>query len=94
MSRPWGVDGGEAGAIGETWMLPQGDESRSERLLDKCTVRMRAGDVLRMLTPGGGGYGPLPEPTANQGAAHGNGVTDDEPASGTSQGRRASLGES
>jgi hypothetical protein len=23
---------------------------------DKCTVRFRAGDVLRMLTPGGGGW--------------------------------------
>ena len=29
-----------------------------QRLPDKCTVRLRAGDVLRMLTPGGGGWGP------------------------------------
>lgn len=33
------------------------EESRAERLLDKCTIRLRAGDVLRMLTPGGGGWG-------------------------------------
>ena len=57
MSRPWGLAGGEAGAVGENWLLPGGDESRAERLLDKCTVRLRAGDVLRMLTPGGGGWG-------------------------------------
>jgi N-methylhydantoinase B len=58
VSRPWGLWGGEPGAPGENWLLPDGDESRAERLLDKCTVRLRAGDVLRMLTPGGGGWGP------------------------------------
>ncbi|MDQ1374500.1 MAG: N-methylhydantoinase [Actinomycetota bacterium] len=56
-SRPWGLAGGEPGATGENWLLPGGDESRAERLLDKCTVELRAGDVLRMLTPGGGGWG-------------------------------------
>lgn len=56
-SRPWGLVGGEPGAVGENWLLPGGDESRAERLLDKCTVTLRAGDVLRMLTPGGGGWG-------------------------------------
>jgi N-methylhydantoinase B/oxoprolinase/acetone carboxylase alpha subunit len=54
---PWGADGGAPGATGENWLLPGGDESRAERLPDKCTVRLRAGDVLRMLTPGGGGWG-------------------------------------
>ena len=57
VSRPWGLAGGEPGAPGENWLLPGGDEARPERLLDKCTVRLRAGDVLRMLTPGGGGWG-------------------------------------
>jgi N-methylhydantoinase B/oxoprolinase/acetone carboxylase alpha subunit len=56
-SRPWGLWGGEPGAPGENWLLPGGDESRAERLPDKCTIRLRAGDVLRMLTPGGGGWG-------------------------------------
>lgn len=32
-----------------------GDEDRAERLPDKCTIRLESGDVLRMLTPGGGG---------------------------------------
>jgi N-methylhydantoinase B/oxoprolinase/acetone carboxylase alpha subunit len=58
VSRPWGLAGGEPGAPGENWLLPGGDESRAEPLPDKCTIRMKAGDVLRMLTPGGGGWGP------------------------------------
>jgi N-methylhydantoinase B/oxoprolinase/acetone carboxylase alpha subunit len=56
-SRPWGLSGGEPGASGENWLLPGGDESRAERLPDKCTIRLTAGDVLRVLTPGGGGWG-------------------------------------
>jgi N-methylhydantoinase B/oxoprolinase/acetone carboxylase alpha subunit len=57
VSRPPGLWGGEPGATGENWLLPGGDESRAEHLADKCTIRLRAGDVLRMLTPGGGGWG-------------------------------------
>jgi N-methylhydantoinase B/oxoprolinase/acetone carboxylase alpha subunit len=57
VSQPWGLAGGEPGAVGENWLVPQGDESRAEQLPDKCTIRMSAGDVLRMLTPGGGGWG-------------------------------------
>jgi N-methylhydantoinase B/oxoprolinase/acetone carboxylase alpha subunit len=58
VSSPPGLWGGEPGAPGENWLLPGGNESRAERLPDKCTIRLRAGDVLRMLTPGGGGWGP------------------------------------
>jgi N-methylhydantoinase B/oxoprolinase/acetone carboxylase alpha subunit len=57
VSRPWGLAGGGPGAPGENWLLPAGDEARAERLPDKCTIRMKFGDVLRMLTPGGGGWG-------------------------------------
>jgi N-methylhydantoinase B/oxoprolinase/acetone carboxylase alpha subunit len=56
-SRPWGLAGGAPGAPGENWLLPQNDETRAERLPDKCTIRLAAGDVVRMLTPGGGGWG-------------------------------------
>ena len=56
-SRPWGLEGGGPAAPGENWLLPGGDESRAERLPDKCTITVRAGDVIRLLTPGGGGYG-------------------------------------
>ena len=61
VSRPWGLAGGEPGAVGENWLLPGGHEPRAERLPDKCTLRLAAGDVLRMLTPGGGGWGSLPD---------------------------------
>ena len=61
VSRPNGLAGGEPGATGENWLLPQGDDARAERLPDKCTIRLQAGDVVRMLTPGGGGWGPTRE---------------------------------
>ena len=57
MSQPWGLAGGEPGAMGENWLLPGGDEERAARLPDKCTIQLKAGDVLRILTPGGGGWG-------------------------------------
>ena len=56
-SAPWGLAGGEPGAAGENWLLPGGDEARAEALPDKVTRRLRAGDVLRLRTPGGGGWG-------------------------------------
>jgi len=59
-SRPWGLDGGDPGASGENWLLPGGDERRAEQLGDKCTVELEAGDIVRVRTPGGGGYGPAP----------------------------------
>jgi N-methylhydantoinase B/oxoprolinase/acetone carboxylase alpha subunit len=57
VSRPWGLSGGGPGGVGENWLLPGGDESAAERLPDKCTRRLVTGDVLRMRTPGGGGWG-------------------------------------
>jgi N-methylhydantoinase B/oxoprolinase/acetone carboxylase alpha subunit len=59
-SAPWGLDGGGPGAPGENWLLAAGREDGAERLLDKVTRRLSTGDVLRLRTPGGGGYGPLP----------------------------------
>jgi N-methylhydantoinase B/oxoprolinase/acetone carboxylase alpha subunit len=56
-SAPWGLAGGASGAVGENWLLPGGDEARATRLPDKCTVELHAGDVLRVRTPGGGGWG-------------------------------------
>lgn len=60
VSQPWGLAGGSPGAVGENWLLPGGNEAREERLRDKCTLLLRAGEVLRMLTPGGGGWGRPP----------------------------------
>jgi N-methylhydantoinase B/oxoprolinase/acetone carboxylase alpha subunit len=60
-SAPWGLAGGAPGAVGENWLLPAGDEARAQPLGDKCTVELQPGDVLRVLTPGGGGWGPPPD---------------------------------
>ena len=51
---PWGLAGGEAGAAGRDLLL-RDDEARV--LPAKGTVRLRRGDVLRIETPGGGGWG-------------------------------------
>jgi N-methylhydantoinase B/oxoprolinase/acetone carboxylase alpha subunit len=56
-SRPWGLEGGVPGAVGENWLWPGGDESKRVPLLDKVTVELETGDAVQILTPGGGGYG-------------------------------------
>ncbi|MEZ5205282.1 MAG: hydantoinase B/oxoprolinase family protein [Acidimicrobiales bacterium] len=70
-SQPWGAAGGQPGASGENWRLPGGDEARAERLADKCTIQLQAGDVVRMRTPGGGGWGRPLDPAG--------GLADDTP---------------
>ena len=57
VSRPWGLHGGEPGRSERPGSCPGGEESRADRLPDKCTIDVQAGDVVRMLTPGGGGLG-------------------------------------
>jgi N-methylhydantoinase B/oxoprolinase/acetone carboxylase alpha subunit len=57
VSSPWGLAGGEPGSPGENWLLPGGDDASARRLPDKCTIQMSARDVLRIVTPGGGGWG-------------------------------------
>ena len=54
-STPWGLAGGEAGATGENWLWPKGDELRRTPLLDKVTVEVHR-NAIQILTPGGGGY--------------------------------------
>jgi N-methylhydantoinase B/oxoprolinase/acetone carboxylase alpha subunit len=57
VSRPWGLQGGEPGAVGENWIWPGGDESKRVPLGDKVTIELAAGDAVQVLTPGGGGWG-------------------------------------
>lgn len=47
---PWGLAGGADGAPGAAWL-------NDEPLPGKANFRVEAGDVLRIETPGGGGYG-------------------------------------
>ena len=57
---PYGLAGGEPGAPGENLLLPK---DGAPRLLDATDqFHVDPGDVLRISTPGGGGYGQLPEP--------------------------------
>jgi N-methylhydantoinase B len=53
-TQPWGLVGGEAGARGVSTVIRDG---REETLPGKCTRELRAGDRLRIESPGGGGWG-------------------------------------
>jgi len=53
--QPWGLAGGGPGTCGEDWLLPA--SGKAERLPGKVTLGVRKGDRLRILTPGGGGWG-------------------------------------
>jgi 5-oxoprolinase (ATP-hydrolysing) len=51
----FGLNGGEAGAVGENWI--ERVDGRMERLAHLAQVEMGIGDVFVIATPGGGGYG-------------------------------------
>ncbi len=53
---PYGLQGGEAGAPGRTSMLTPDNTSETE-LPGKCSLRASKGSILRIETPGGGGWG-------------------------------------
>jgi N-methylhydantoinase B/oxoprolinase/acetone carboxylase alpha subunit len=56
-SVPWGAAGGGPARPGENWLLRGGVDGEAIALPDKVTVEAHGGDVLRLLTPGGGGWG-------------------------------------
>jgi N-methylhydantoinase B/oxoprolinase/acetone carboxylase alpha subunit len=53
--RPYGALGGEAGKAGKNTLIREGE---THELSGKTELQLRAGDRLRIETPGGGGYGP------------------------------------
>lgn len=53
-SGPYGLAGGAAGQPGENVLVREGEETP---LSGKGTFELRAGDVISIRTPGGGGYG-------------------------------------
>jgi len=59
--QPYGLAGGEPGAAGRNLLRRRG-QAEFETLPGITLVRAEPGDVLRIETPGGGGYG-VPEPT-------------------------------
>jgi len=54
VGRPYGLSGGGEGAAGLA-VLREGEEERV--LPGKCSVRVKRGAVLRLESPGGGGFG-------------------------------------
>ncbi len=52
---PYGLAGGASGARGRNVLCREG--AREEVLPAKCTIEVGAGDVVRVETPGGGGWG-------------------------------------
>jgi N-methylhydantoinase B len=52
---PYGLAGGEAGATGKASLIRK--DGQTEELPGKCNREARAGDVVRIETPGGGGWG-------------------------------------
>ena len=51
---PWGLGGGGDGKPGGNYLVSGG---RSKRLPSKCNLTVKRGERLRILTPGGGGWG-------------------------------------
>jgi N-methylhydantoinase B len=56
VSRPYGLSEGEAGQAGAETILGASD-GRETPVKGKAQFRLRRGDVLRVRTPGGGGWG-------------------------------------
>ena len=54
--RPWGLAGGDDGAAGRTTLFAH-DNREGRELPGKCSLHARAGDAMRVETPGGGGWG-------------------------------------
>jgi len=57
LTAPWGLAGGGPAAKGEDWIIrPNG---AAEQVPGKATFDVAPGERLRVLTPGGGGWGSL-----------------------------------
>jgi N-methylhydantoinase B len=54
VNAPYGLQGGEAGETGQALLLENGTETA---LPGKCHCEVSAGAILRISTPGGGGWG-------------------------------------
>jgi N-methylhydantoinase B len=54
--RPYGLAGGGDGAAGSAF-LTRAATGEAEELPGKCSRNLYKGDVLRIETPGGGGWG-------------------------------------
>jgi N-methylhydantoinase B len=53
--KPWGLQGGKSGSSSEYILIRENGEK--VKLPCKCTVEITCGDTVKILTPGGGGFG-------------------------------------
>jgi N-methylhydantoinase B len=56
--HPYGLQGGEDGAVGRAWVARAGGAEVTE-LPGKCSLHLLRGEILHLETPGGGGWGKL-----------------------------------
>ena len=54
--RPYGLQGGKEGAAGSASVTPAASKDEIT-LPGKCSRKLSKGDILRIETPGGGGWG-------------------------------------
>ena len=52
--RPWGARGGKDGKSGQNTLVSGGEE---KKLPAKCSISVKAGEAVKIETPGGGGWG-------------------------------------
>ncbi len=52
--QPWGTQGGEDGKSGQNTLV---SETEAKKLPAKCSIEVKAGEAVRIETPGGGGWG-------------------------------------
>lgn len=71
LQGPAGAQGGEAGAPGANALVRDGKE---RRLRGKDTVSAKAGDVISVRSPGGGGWGRAAQPERTRGGCDGDGA--------------------
>ncbi|XP_045604599.1 5-oxoprolinase [Procambarus clarkii] len=66
--KPYGLEGGEDGQRGNNLLVRKC--GRVIRLGSKTSVKVEKGDMFRLLTPGGGGYGTCKESNKEDGSSH------------------------
>ncbi len=59
MLPPYGLFGGEPGKVGNNLIY---QDSQKQQMPGKFSERLKEGDIVRIETPGGGGYGTTPQP--------------------------------
>ena len=60
---PYGLNGGESGKTGKNYLIVKG---KRKKLPGKFSLSLSQGEIIRIETPGGGGWGRKPQTTDNR----------------------------